>query len=206
MPRINPNVIERLIAALGDYGFDPTTPDGRSELAIHAGVPVASLQMLFVAGEDQPRTIDLLCKLIEFPIEHLTTEADSKLTLASVFPYLGGEPIRVLIPASAQFPELSPALFFFPHEAGLMIGTRAAGTPAVGSLYTVEGEDIIDVMRCAAVLDDGTAILASELDDGVRLAIRSPSPGELRLVTAADGTTAPEPVITGRIVWIIAPA
>jgi hypothetical protein len=209
-----PEPIRRLKEALEGYGFTVDTRDGRNDLSTHTGLAVSALSLLFDAHEVNEKLITSICETTGLPASILLYGDDDAPTIVTAHPYSGGKPVRIVLPQEWGQQDLARVSFFFLHLEGntllsgypdgtMLIGMRAAGSPAPGRTYTVEDEDTIRVLRCSATLEDGTAILTSAEDASVRVTIGAPK--RLQLASSTDASWAPEPQITGRIVYAVLP-
>lgn len=196
-------IISRLRKALKGYGYETDTTDGRMELHIHSGVSLAALSSMFIDGQLHNFAVASLCQMMGVAAEDLLKDDTVATDVLTVFPYHGGPPIRLLSPTVLGLPPLPGALFFLEAECEgrlrLAIGTRLHGAPEPGRTYVVEDDEFLEVMRCTQAADGRYAMESTQSPRKVHLGTK----GKLALVPESGTGMAPEPQITGHILYWI---
>lgn len=142
-------------------GFDLQTPGGINELSVVVDMSAIRLQALF-RGQSDWNTFHEVADKLEIPLLSMLTSAGRTFT---VYPYEGGSPARLSLPASASWNSDLTNLFYVDlnarlaaqvgsAEGGIVVGTRSVLSPDVGKLYTLESPDSFGIARCVKISAD----------------------------------------------------
>lgn len=201
--RNDTEILSRLRQALKGYQFDPDEPASLLELALHTGIAADRIKGMFAAGLADMAVVQQLCTYTALDLQTILSSPEVPQFVYTIYPYGGGNPIRLTVPHEHGEGSISGPLFFYAMPATepqtTMIGTRVAGAPQVDKLYTIEDEESVDVWTCVANNADGIKF-SNYLDPAVE---RTISPRRKLRLAHNDGQPSelPEPTVTGRILW-----